>query len=282
VGDKFVFVEQIIRSNTVGCESLMAKLVEILDRPATEELPCGRDIVRLELCLIKDAGAPVASFCNHFEGDGFLSPFVFDRWNSVNSHVTNICNKYKLEDYDSPLRALAIELAPDDPVRQQFLVTETVKKVVPIARKLGNDTRVRLAPSLQVFRGCRMLSFTYIKENTLEAIREEFDFTLFLPIAYALEGDLKRELRTYKEKADRYEGDDAWGFWRTYYNVLPTWYKVAADVALVMSSSAAVERVFSLLNTRFTAQQTRCLHDYKEASIMITYNERYRAKIQYP
>jgi hypothetical protein len=93
---------------------------------------------------------------------------------------------------------------------------------------------------------------------------------------------LKRELRIYKEKADAYENEDGWLFWRTFYNVLPTWYKVAADVALVMTSSACVERVFSLLNNRFSDQQQRALQDYKECTVRIVYNETFRDKIQYP
>ena len=82
--------------------------------------------------------------------------------------------------------------------------------------------------------------------------------------------------------ADAFESADGWIFWRSYYNSLPTWYKVAADVALIMTSSASVERVFSLLNSRFSDQQQRALRDYKEGSVRITYNERFRDNIQYP
>lgn len=82
--------------------------------------------------------------------------------------------------------------------------------------------------------------------------------------------------------ADEVQYEDGWAFWRSYYNSLPYWYKVAADVALVMTSSASVERVFSLLNSRFNDQQQRALKDYKEASLRITYNERFRDNIQYP
>ena len=92
---------------------------------------------------------------------------------------------------------------------------------------------------------------------------------------------LTKELKKYKEKAALYLGDDDWNFWRSYCNIIPTCYRVAAEVALVMSSSASVERVFSLLNSRFTGQQQRCLKDYKEGSIRITYNEIFRDRLQY-
>ena len=63
-------------------------------------------------------------------------------------------------------------------------------------------------------------------------------------------------------------------FWRSYYNSIPAWYKVVAEVALVMTSSDSVERDFSLLNSRFTDKQRRALNDYKEASLIIRYNEK--------
>ena len=68
---------------------------------------------------------------------------------------------------------------------------------------------------------------------------------------------LKAELRTYKKLADEFgdERRDGWVFWRTHYLRLPKWYKVAAEAALVMCSSASVERVFSLLNCLFDDQQ---------------------------
>ena len=59
------------------------------------------------------------------------------------------------------------------------------------------------------------------------------------------------------------------------------WYKGAAEVALVMCSSASVERVFSQLNCMFDKHQQQALNDYKEASIKIRYNENYRDKKQY-
>jgi hypothetical protein len=65
-----------------------------------------------------------------------------------------------------------------------------------------------------------------------------------------------------------------------HYISLPLWYKVAAEVALIMCSSASVERVFSLPNCMFDEHQHQVLNDYKEASIKIRYNENYRQRKQ--
>ena len=42
-----------------------------------------------------------------------------------------------------------------------------------------------------------------------------------------------------------------------------------------MTSSASVERDFSLLNLRFSYNQQRALNDYEEASLKISYNENF-------
>ena len=53
------------------------------------------------------------------------------------------------------------------------------------------------------------------------------------------------------------------------------YYATAArKVLVVQPSSAASERVFSLLNNAFSQQQHSALQDYIEASIMMQYNRR--------
>jgi hypothetical protein len=73
VGDNFNLIKDIIENRDIGCESLVASLSSIINEPANGLVPSGKDTLRLELALIKDAGEPIASFCNHFEGDGFHS-----------------------------------------------------------------------------------------------------------------------------------------------------------------------------------------------------------------
>jgi hypothetical protein len=272
----FEKIEYIIQEEDVGCASLIGTLREILDN---EE---DKSTLLLELALITDSGNPIASFCNHFEGDGYLAPYVHDKWISLSEHMNHVIDDFPKPDCQSAVREIASKIAPNDPARQLQLINTTVAKAVAVAQKLHYDTQVRLRETLQIFRGCRLLGYQYVRNNTLEALVEEIEFIHFLPIAVPLIAALKRELRTYKEKADAYENDDGWLFWRTFYNVLPTWYKVAADVALVMTSSACVERVFSLLNSRFSDQQQRALQDYKECTLRIMYNETFRDKIQYP
>ena len=61
---------------------------------------------------------------------------------------------------------------------------------------------------------------------------------------------------------------------RSMMEFLPNWAAAAKKAVLVQPSSAASERVFSLLNNSFGTKQNSCLEDYVEASITLQYNRR--------
>lgn len=266
-------IEEIIRNEDVGCASLIGQLLEIIDGD--------RDNLRLELALLNDSGEPIAAFCNHFEGDGYLAPYVYNKWNGLADHMTHILENLAKPEHLSAVRRIACEIGQGDKVIEDQLIDMTVQKAKPVAQKLQSDTLGRLGDTMQIFRASRLLGYQFARDNNYEALLMELEYLHFLPVAVPLMDQLTKELKKYKEKAALYLGDDDWNFWRSYCNIIPTWYRVAAEVALVMSSSASVERVFSLLNSRFTDQQQRCLKDYKEGSIRITYNEIFRDRLQY-
>ena len=63
-------------------------------------------------------------------------------------------------------------------------------------------------------------------------------------------------------------------WWQKNSTDVPSWASAAKKVLLVQPSSAASERVFSLLNNSFHDQQDLSLQDYIEASLMLQYNYR--------
>ncbi len=86
---------------------------------------------------------------------------------------------------------------------------------------------------------------------------------------------MKAELPTYLVKADGVSPEmDKLDWWRKHENELPLWSKACKTVLLVQPSSAAAERVFSLLSNSFTETQTSSMEDYIESSIMLQYNGR--------
>lgn len=169
-----------------------------------------------------------------------------------------------------------------DPADHQATFDDLLGKMIPAFLKLQTDLDVngRLYTTWIIFRGCRLLNFGFIASQEEIVLSAECIFLLRLPAVpeTALPG-LRAELEEYRNIALAHDPDaDQWSFWRHYQLRLPVWYKLACNVALIMTSSASVERLFSLYEGRFGDQQQGALEDYKEAGIMLRYNELQRAK----
>ena len=86
---------------------------------------------------------------------------------------------------------------------------------------------------------------------------------------------LKSELPNYLAKAtDIASNVTTVDWWRRHQTDLPHWSSAAQLVSLVQPSSAAAERVFSLLQNSFNHRQDHSLQDYLESSLMLQYNKR--------
>ena len=109
---------------------------------------------------------------------------------------------------------------------------------------------------------------------------------VFPPLAhdYARVNALKRELPQYLARAQyaRFEAglsaeetsDELAAWWAAEAKGLPAWSSLAADVFLIVPSSCAVERVFSVLRDTFDKQQKNAGEDYLETSVMLQFNSR--------
>ena len=85
--------------------------------------------------------------------------------------------------------------------------------------------------------------------------------------------ELKSELPTYIAKAADVDSSFCpLEWWKLNSSVLPCWSAAVRKVLLVQPSSAASERVFSLLKANFGDQQFHALQDYIEASLMLQFN----------
>ena len=62
-------------------------------------------------------------------------------------------------------------------------------------------------------------------------------------------------------------------WWERHKEDLPHWANAFMKVVLIQPSSAAAERVFSLLTNAFGHLQGSSLEDYISASIMMQYNK---------
>ena len=64
-------------------------------------------------------------------------------------------------------------------------------------------------------------------------------------------------------------------WWKNHASEVPKWSSGCRAILLLQPSSAAAERVFSLLTNSFKEQQTQALEDYIETSVMVQYNKRH-------
>lgn len=88
--------------------------------------------------------------------------------------------------------------------------------------------------------------------------------------------NLQAELPTYLAQAEgvRVEDGQQLKWWQDHQDQLPHWARAAKLLVLVQPSSAAAERVFSLLRAAFDDRQEAALEDDLEASVMLAYNHR--------
>ena len=85
--------------------------------------------------------------------------------------------------------------------------------------------------------------------------------------------NLKSELPVYLVKAADISADTCVvDWWERNCHSLPHWSSAVKKVLLVQPTTAAAERVFSLLNSSFGNRQDGALQDYMEPSLMLQYN----------
>ena len=93
----------------------------------------------------------------------------------------------------------------------------------------------------------------------------------------AIINGLKAELPVYLAAAEDFNvlnEEQKVEWWHRQEERLPRWAMAVKQVLLIQPSSAAAERVFSILKASFNEQQDCALVDYIQASVMAQYNKR--------
>ena len=138
-------------------------------------------------------------------------------------------------------------------------------------RKFGEDLEV----AVSAFKFARFFSPAKVVE--LIPTGNDLDKLHILPFLNSdiIIDQLKLELPKFLAAAkDISPTVDTIVWWKRHANDLPHWSKACKMLLLVQPSSAAVERVFSILLNSFTDTQRSWLEDYIETSIMIQYNNK--------
>ena len=114
-----------------------------------------------------------------------------------------------------------------------------------------------LRPIVNCFRAARMISPVKMSEMQVGNLNVD-DLSSFPFLRdQALISNLKSELNTYVAAVEDIDPEiDVLQWWKNHREQLPQWSAVAKSICLVQPSSAASERVFSLLSNSFSSQQT--------------------------
>ena len=236
------------------------KLLSILQDPQEKKL------LQVEIAVTIDAGMPFVRATYNLEGDGPLALTCYDAISALNmatrqAHYPN-------------LDAIAAHIAAGDVQEESELLQYAKKCVEPGITYYFQQISTNMKTPLKAFKAARLFSpFRLTEINPSVA---NIDALAAFPFLTSVEIQaLKQELPLYQAAAQDVDPSlDPLIFWKHHENDLPTWAKAARHVLLVQPSSAASERVFSLLKNSFTERQNSSLQDYIETSLMLQYNNR--------
>ena len=124
---------------------------------------------------------------------------------------------------------------------------------------------------LKAFKAARLFNSHYL--NKVKPQNVALNSLSVLPfVTEPILAQLKEEYPLYAAAAEDVSTDcEIVTFWNLYAYSIPVWKENAAKVLLLQPSSAAAERVFSILKNFFGDQQLSTLEDYLKASLILQY-----------
>lgn len=223
--------------------------------------------LKMELTTIVDVGEKFVKSTYNLEGDGPLVLKCFEEIETL---------QISLQTGHNPnMQAIARTLGPGNPSIQQQWIQYGMNCVNGGIKyfqdKFSNDSR----PPLNAFKAARL--FSPSKVNDMQPLAADVDLLKCITV---LNKDLtiaalEEELQAYVARTiDVSALINELEWFKKYERDIPSWASAFKQVVLIQPSSAAAERVFSLLNASFSTKQTCSLEDYVECSIMLQYNNR--------
>ena len=201
------------------------------------------------------------------EGDGPLALGAYER-------LMTLFQAISAEHYPN-VDAVAKKLANGDTRHEQQLVAYAKSCVSSAYAYFRTKFERDLQPTVLAFKAAQF--FPLHKIGEIQPSAADIDILTSIPFLNSPEvlNDLKKELPAYLAAAEDVSPQvDPLHWWRGHESQLPKWAKACSLVLLMQPSSAAAERVFSLLSNSFSSRQESSLEDYVELSVMLQYNKR--------
>ena len=258
VMDLFGDVVPFLQANTDLAPATRSKLLSILNNPQH------MSYLQVELAVTVDAGMPFVRATYNLEGDGPLVLKCYEEISSLNAAVTQA--------YYPNLQSVIDRISLGNTHMQQQLTQYAKSCVQPGLTYFTDQLDASMKLPLAAFKAARLFSPSKVHE--MQPNSASVDSIVAFPFLSSSVAALKGELLQYVAAAeDVSPTHDPLEFWKEHKDTLPAWTAAARQVLLVQPSSAASERVFSLLTNSFGERQQSSLQDYIEASMMLQYNK---------
>ena len=259
-GDVVLFLE---RNEDVGPATRL-KLLGILRNPQSVTL------LKVELAAVVDIGSYFVKGTYNLEGDGILAVDCYEEILKIRNAIA--------ANYYPNLSAVCRDIFPADVANQQQLRDYGLACVQPglqyFQGKFGSDT---IHP-VSTFKLARLFSPKVASE--LQPSAADIDELSAIPFLSDQVENLKEELPAYLARASavgsssvKLSPTETLEWWKSNSDLVPHWSLAAQRIFLIQPSSAASERVFSILN-RLSDMQANSLEDYVESMVMLQYNKR--------
>ena len=223
--------------------------------------------LQLELAAVIDAGKPFVQATYRLEGDGALVFSCFDVLASLAAGIQTA--------HFPNLVAVAARLSAGNLSLGQQFMQYGHDCIEPGLQYFYTRFTEDLSDSVAAFKAARLCVPQKVIEIQPDA--NAIDALAAFPLLNnsVTLSQLKTELPDYLVKAANVSVDMALlEWWDRQIDSLPHWSAAVKKIILVQPSSAAAERVFSLLKASFSDRQDGALQDYLEVSLMLQYNKR--------
>ena len=251
-------VESFLRGNEDLAPATRGKLLTYFDD--TRKTIC----LKIEMAIIVDVGSHFVKATYALEGDG---PLALTCYETI-SALTNAVSQGHYPNAQAVIKSITA-----DATQQIQLMQYATSCIQPGLDYFANCKENSVKEPLACFKAARLFSPTKV-EQMKPSVAEVNKLAVFPFLSSANVDALKAEFPAYLAAAEDIDQDyQSLEFWRRHKNTLPTWTASLSKVLLVQPSSAASERVFSILKQSFGDQQTKLLQDYVEASLMLQFNK---------
>lgn len=225
------------------------------------------DILKVELAVTVDAAKVFVKKTYVLEGDGILSTEAYGHLQEVATAAGDA--------YYPNVDQVVQQIAGDNDNRRQELTAHARHAVQPAINyflRRFNNQEGDLFPIVKAFKAARLCSPHFVFQSKPPQVQVDS-----LRVFPALSSDdaiqpLKEELPAYIAAAEDISPDISTAAWWLRQQSLPAWKRAAKVILTVQPSSAAAERVFSLLQAATSSQQSRLLEDSLQVAIMLQYN----------